>query len=196
MLFFMITGEAPSQKGPRQPHIDEALFVKIGEGSSAALEELYRTTERTIYAYTLSLLKNPDNARDAVQETYLKIRACAHLYRPMGKPLAWMFTIAGNLCRNFLRVSGRTDSADELLEENHPAFSYVTDPTDRLVLEEALKILGPDERQILLLHAVSGMKHCEIAENLSIPLSTALSKYHRALKKMKKHLLQMGQEDF
>jgi RNA polymerase sigma-70 factor (ECF subfamily) len=72
--------------------------------------------------------------------------------------------------------------------ENSLQFSYVTDPEDKLVLETTLEILAEDERQIVLLHAVSGMKHKEIAKNLGIPLSTALSKYHRALKKLKENL--------
>jgi RNA polymerase sigma-70 factor (ECF subfamily) len=57
-----------------------------------------------------------------------------------------------------------------------------------LVLQATFKILNEQEREIILLHAVSGLTHLEIAKNLGIPLSTALSKYHRGLKKLRKHL--------
>lgn len=48
-----------------------------------------------------------------------------------------------------------------------------------------MRDLADDEREILLLHALSGFKHREIAELTKRPLSTILSKYHRALKKMR-----------
>ena len=48
-----------------------------------------------------------------------------------------------------------------------------------------LKLLSDEERQIITLHAVSGLKHRQIAELLDIPLSTVLSKYNRAIKKLR-----------
>ena len=63
----------------------------------AALDELYKITERTMYAFSLSLAKDHQKALDLMQDTYVKILSAAHLYKPMGKPLAWMFTIAKNL---------------------------------------------------------------------------------------------------
>ncbi|NCB63590.1 MAG: RNA polymerase sigma factor, partial [Clostridia bacterium] len=65
---------------------DERLFALVGEGNSTAFETLYRQTERAVYALALSILKNPDDAQDVAQETYLKVRAAAHLYVPQGKP--------------------------------------------------------------------------------------------------------------
>lgn len=58
-------------------------------------------------------------------------------------------------------------------------------PEDRALLQTALAGLGGDERQIVLLHAVSGLKHRQIAELTHMPLATVLSKYHRALKKLR-----------
>ena len=51
--------------------------------------------------------------------------------------------------------------------------------------QDALAILGDQERKIVMLHAISGLKHREIAELLELPLATVLSKYHRALKKLR-----------
>ncbi len=59
---------------------------------------------------------------------------------------------------------------------------------DRQVLDAALTALADDERQIVLLHAVTGWKHREIAGLLELPLSTVLSKYRRALLKLKTKL--------
>lgn len=170
------------------PTIDEGLFERIGQEDSEALTELYEKTHRILYAYVLSMVKDHDDALDLVQDTYIKIRAAAHLYEPMGKPLAWMFTIAKNLTRNHLRRAQRfSDQSDRDLE-NDPKFSYVSDPEDRMVLESTMKILTEEERQIVLLHSVGGFKHRELAEHLELPLATVLSKYHRALKKLRKAL--------
>ena len=76
--------------------------------------------------------------------------------------------------------------------EDDIRLSYVSDPTDRLVLEAALKALNEEERRVVLLHAVSGLKHREIAQDLGEPLSTVLSRYHRALKKLKRYLTEGG----
>ncbi|HWT27812.1 MAG TPA: sigma factor-like helix-turn-helix DNA-binding protein, partial [Mobilitalea sp.] len=76
--------------------------------------------------------------------------------------------------------------------EDDLSFSYVTDSDDRLVLQAALEILNVEEREIILLHAISGFKHREIADNLGMPLATVLSKYNRGLGKLRKHL--KGQE--
>lgn len=56
------------------------------------------------------------------------------------------------------------------------------------MLLDALAVLGEDERNIVLLHDAGNMKHREIAEYLGLPLSTVLSKYRRALKRLQKLL--------
>ena len=192
MLFFFVLGEAAPAHRPRQVKVDEALIEKIGAGDIQAFEALYIQTERAVYAYTLSLVKRPEDTVDIVQDTYLKIRAAAHLYKPMGKPMAWIFTIARNLSMNLLRQNSVRGHADWADYDNHLDFSYIADQTDRIVLESALTILADDERQIIMLYALSGMKHHEIAKNLGVPLSTALSRYHRALKKLRNHLTEQG----
>ena len=59
---------------------------------------------------------------------------------------------------------------------------------DAMVLKTAFKILKEEERQIVLLHAGAGLKHREIAQDLKIPLPTVLSKYNRAVRKLKQYL--------
>lgn len=66
------------------------------------------------------------------------------------------------------------------------------DQEDRLILRECLEGLGEEERQIVILHAVSGLRHWEIARLLSLKLSTVLSRYHRAIQKIKH---KMGEKD-
>lgn len=194
MLFYMVLGTEENKEKMHQAQIDENLFPRIGQGDRSAFEELYRVSERAIYAFSLSLMQNPHDAGDIVQETYLKVRASAHLYEPQGKPLAWMFTIARNLARNTIRSRARNISSEDLSLENDIGYSYISDPTDKIVLTTALKILEEGERNIILLHVVSGLKHREIAADLDIPIATVLSRYHRGLKKLKNYLLKGGEQ--
>ena len=66
---------------------------------------------------------------------------------------------------------------------------------DSMIIKECLTILSDDERQIVVLHAVSGYKHKDIADLMEMPLPTVLSKYNRALKKLKERITKGGTYD-
>ena len=172
--------------------IDEDLFRRIGQNDMGALDQLYHQTERTLYAFNMSLTRDHDAAVELLQDTYLKVMSAAHLYQPMGKPLAWLFTIAKNLYYSKYRKESRVIQLEPELIANDQRFSYVTDAEDKLVLETVLKRLTEEEREIVMLHAVSGMKHQEIADSLGLKLSTTLSKYRRALEKLRTYLEEKG----
>ena len=192
LLFSFIIDDNQKEPQDKKIHIDEKLFERIGNNDMSALEELYTLTERTLYAYILSIVKNHDETLDLMQETYIKIMSSAHLYKPMGKPLAWIFTISRNLYLSKLRKSKREINLESEIISNDLNFSYVKDYEDRIVLETALNILDEEERNIVLLYAVSGLKHKEISESIGLKLSTTLSKYHRALKKIRKYFSEGG----
>lgn len=167
---------------------DEFLIVRIGQGDRAAFESLYEQTSNAVYAYAFSLLLDRENAEDIMQETFLKIHAAAHLYQPQGKPMAWILTIARNLCM----MRFRQDKKQTVLLPDHLegefGLSVIKETEDRMVLETAFKVLTQEELRIIVLHAVSGMKHREISEAMQIPLSTVLSRYQRGLSKLRKRL--------
>jgi RNA polymerase sigma factor (sigma-70 family) len=189
LLFTFVYEDNPGESRNNRIEIDEGLFKRIAGDDMTALDDLYGITERTMYAYTLSLTKEHQQALDLMQETYVKVISAAHLYKPMGKPLAWMFTIARNLYYTKVRKDKRRILVDPQEVSDDVKFSYVTDLDDRIVLEGVLALLSEEEREIVLLYAVSGMKHKEIAESLGLKLSTTLSKYHRALKKLRDYLI-------
>lgn len=168
--------------------VDEQLFSRIGNGDMGAFDELYQITERTMYAFCLSLTKDHQISLDLMQDTYVKILSASHLYSPMGKPLAWMFTIAKNIFYSDIRKKSKVVNFEPEVYQNDSRFSYITEIEDRIVLEAVLKRLTEEEREIVLLYAVSGMKHREIADSIGLNLSTTLSKYHRALKKLRTFL--------
>lgn len=163
----------------------EALISGIAAGSREDLAELYRRTRAAVYGLALSYLKNGAEAEDVAQDTFVKVWAAAPSYRPQGKPMAWLLTIARNLALGRLRTAARIQ---DLSEAQWSAFSIESDSLtadDRTVLAAALGRLSDEERHIVVLHAVCGLKHREIAQFLGLALSTVLSKYHRSLKKLK-----------
>ena len=177
---------------PKPEKINDDLIINIGRDDMYAFEQLYVKTERQLYSFVLSLSKNHDDALDIMQDTYMKIRASAHLYKPMGKPMAWIFTIARNLTMTNFKKKSRTADLEEYDMEDTLDLSYVTDPTDKMVLETALKILSEEEAQIILLYVVNGMKHKEIAESMDLKINTVISKYNRGLKKLREYLIKEG----
>lgn len=170
--------------------ITDNLIEKIGNDDMDAFEEFYIKSNKALYSYILSFTKNHHDAVELVHDTYLKIRAAAHLYKPMGKPMAWVFTVARNLTMNRFSRQNRFQDIDQdsYSLEDSLELSYISDPIDKLVLESTLKILDDDESQIVLLYAVSGMKHKEISEILGLNQNTVISKYNRSLKKLRDHL--------
>lgn len=163
----------------------EALIGGIAAGSREDLAELYRRTRAAVYGLALSYLKNGAEAEDVAQDTFVKVWAAAPSYRPQGKPMAWLLTIARNLSLGRLRTAARIQ---DLSEAQWSAFSIESDTLtadDRTVLAAALGRLSDEERHIVVLHAVCGLKHREIAQFLGLALPTVLSKYHRSLKKLK-----------
>ena len=164
----------------------EAYLEQIAQGDLAAMSSLYTATSAAVYGFSLSILKDVEDAKDVLQDTYLRIHGAAAGYRPRGKPMAWILTIAKNLARMKLREGGRRvwlndDQWERTFGENPHATTE-----DRMLLTSAMQLLADMERQIVMLHAVAGLKHREIAELLQTPLSTVLSKYHRAIQKLRR----------
>lgn len=171
----------------RQSEI-EALLLRLSSGDESAMEPLYTAIRPGVYAYALSLTRSIQDAEDVLHDAFLRICEAAGRYRPNGRPLPWVLTIARNLALSRLREHGRVDMLPyEDWEKLTARLPRVT-AEDRLVLYAALYRLTAAERQIVTLHAVSGFLHRECASMLRLPLSTVLSKYNRAIKKLQQAL--------
>ncbi len=160
----------------------------VARNDQAALEELYMAMRTPVYAFALSMLKSPQDAEDVLHDCLISIAGAAGSYKSTGKPMAWIITIAKNRCLQLLRERGRCEELNETVHEAALSGSERMSEADRLILSFCLNELSDAERQIVTLHATAGFKHREIAALLSLPLSTVLSKYNRAMKKMRRYL--------
>lgn len=166
----------------------DRLLAGIAAGEQEALAQLYHRTRGAVYALAVSYLKDPEEAGDVTQDTFVRVWDNAPGYRSQGSPMAWILTIARNLARMKLRERNKLVELEDEQWEAIPADAPSVTPEDRQVLQEALATLASEERRIVLLHAVGDLKHREIAHLLELPLSTVLSKYHRALKKLRNQM--------
>ncbi len=173
----------------RKPQVDENLIIRLASGERQALAELYVQTDSAVYGFALSILKDHHLAEDVMHDAYLKINEAAVNYKPMGKPMAWILTIVRNLSLMKLRqaknkFSVPLDESFDLADSR----DLEKESTDRVLLSAVMQILSDEERQIVTLYAISGMKHREIASVMGMPLATVLSKYRRSLVKLKKYM--------
>ena len=167
--------------------LDECIHV-MAAGDSSGLETLYREASPAVFGFALSILKNRQDAEDVLQDCFISAYGGAVGYSSHGKPMAWLLTIARNLCMQKLRERKRTSDIPEEDWERYLESLDRVSSEDKIVLEQCMKLLTDEERQIVVLHAVGGFKHREIAELVELPLATVLSKYSRAVKKLRKHL--------
>lgn len=190
MSICMSVPEPLSGSGPADL---EHWISEIGRGRKDALAALYRASSSAVYGFALSILKNAQDSEDVLQDTYLQVWKGAGTYRCQGKPMAWVLAIARNLALSRLREKGRVITLSPEDWQAQVVQSPSVTEEDRLTLEALLTTLPAQDRQIVTLHALTGLKHREIAELLELPLSTVLSKYDRALKKLRKSLEEAGQ---
>ena len=158
------------------------------EGEALAhLDSLYRTA--------LRLTRNPPDAEDLVQETYLKAFRAAGRFEPGTNLRAWLFTILHNSARNRARDRARdavtidsetVERAADALSGFIPGAGPVETPETLLIretlapdLQTAIDALPDQFRQAVWLRDVEEFSYAEISEMLSIPIGTVMSRISR-----------------
>lgn len=184
MLIFSSINSPNDSLSADSEYLDRLIY-NIADGDCNALAVLYEKTSKNVYSFALSILKDTHMAQDVLQDCYLNIYSSAVSYSGRGKPMAWILTITRNLCLKCIRYQTKcipvSDEEWSFTPQEETDFSA----EDRIILSQCMNLLNDTERQIVVLHAVSSLKHREIASLLKIPLPTVLSKYNRAIKKLR-----------
>lgn len=163
----------------------ERLLSGIAAGRPEDMSELYSRTRTAVYSLALSYLGNAHDAQDITQDTFVQVWERAGQYRPNGSPMGWLLTVCRNLALMRIRRADRHADLDDSGWDAIPAEEKGISVEERALLQGALALLDKNERRVVMLHAAVGMKHREIAVLLEMPLATVLSKYHRAIKKLR-----------
>lgn len=172
------------------------LIERVAEGNIQAFEELYTVSYKPMYAFCLSLTMNHEDAEDLLQDTYIRVRNAAHLYHEQGNPMAWIMKIAQNLFRMKLRDGHgvQTEVFDNEDHQKELSFDQIRDVDNRLLLEELFCHLSEEERNIVILHGLMGLKFQEVADKENKPLGTVITKYQRAVKRLQ-HIINHGRKE-
>jgi len=147
----------------------------------------------SVYRMALKLTKNPDEASDLVQDTYVKaLKACKGFQERGGGMRAWLFTILHHTFYSKVkRESKGPMSVEEFYEADHreaipgdatPAWdlrSFDWEQVDERI-KSAVESLSPEHQEVIMLWGVEGMKYREIANITAVPIGTVMSRLHRA----------------
>lgn len=158
------------------------LIRRAAGGDIGAMEKIFTGMKDKIYSFVLMYVGSRQTAEDILQETILDVYQCAKSYRRFENPQAWILTIARNKAVSYLRTAGRETALDE---DSPLLFISESETESRLDVLSLLSPLSLQEREIIILHAVSGFKHKEIARLLDLPLGTVCWKYNDAIRKLR-----------
>jgi len=166
--------------------VSDRLMKQVAKYDSIAFEQLYNQSSGAVFGLAMSILGHQADAEDVVQETFISIYNKASTYKGKGKGMAWIFTITRNHALMKIRERNKHSHID--LDEVHNVGNENTIEEDihkETLVKVLLNTLKEDERQIVVMHAMSNMKHKDIAQVMNLPLSTVLSKYKRSLDKLR-----------
>lgn len=170
----------------------EELSNSLKNGDESALAGIYEETNRLVFSIALGVLKNTQLAEDVMQDTFLKVRSSIDYYQAGTNFGAWI----GQVAKNLALMEYRKRKKEILVDPNEKSYMFGTVSYEfkeaNPILAAALEILDDDEREVVMLHVNSDLKHREIAELINKPIGTVLWLYNRAIKKLREYMVKKG----
>jgi RNA polymerase sigma-70 factor (ECF subfamily) len=162
------------------------LVERAGRGDHEAFTALVLASIARLEAVARLIVRDPELARDAVQDAYVRAWRDLPGLRDPDKFDGWLHRLTVNACLDVVRRRKRRPIEVELSPTVSPGIGDETRAVaDRDQLERGFRRLGPDLRAVLVLHYYVGMSASAIAETLDIPRGTAQSRLHRALAELR-----------
>ena len=160
---------------------DEELMEMVKNGDTPAFDQIVKRYKNKLFSTLYRITHNHETAEDILQETFIKVYRKCKLYNPTYKVSTWIYTIALNEMRSYMRKQKPTVSLDAM-----PTFSLSNDPPNpadgllKVKLEQAIAALPSDYRSAFLLREVDGFPYEDIANIIKCPIGTAKSRVNRA----------------
>jgi RNA polymerase sigma-70 factor, ECF subfamily len=160
---------------------DVALIERARKGDSRAFERLYRDHVGRVHGLCLRMTRNPDQAADCTQDTFIKAWKALPKFEARASFSTWLHRIAVNTVLEKRRGPARAEIAVEDPTEYEAETSVVLDtPVEEEELEAAIASLPQGARDALVLCGVYGYEHSEAATMLGIAVGTCKAQLHRA----------------
>lgn len=195
----------------------DALWVQAAQkGDADAFRKLVEANQGRLFAVALGMLKDRDEAMDAVQDAFIKAHGKLQTFEGNSAFSTWLHRICVNLCidRQRARARRRTVNLEDAREADLSGDNIyggveistkvrgqnpLQNATNKELggeIQQAIALLSEEHRQVLLLREVEGMSYEEIAEVLEIPKGTIMSRLFHARRNMQRHLRPfLGQTD-
>ncbi len=173
--------------------LDETVS-KARTGCPNAFNELVKETYADTYALALRLVGNADDARDVVQDTYLRAFRAISRFRGDAAIKTWLFRITSNCANNVKRRRRTTETLTDATvaidhDPNHNPEAAAEGNEVRARFTTALSLLPAKLREVVELREMADLSHDAIAKRLGITETAAKVRLHRARAKLRELLV-------
>lgn len=172
-------------------------------GDQDAFERLVLAYEKRVLALTARMCGNPEDGAEAAQEAFLAAWQGLESFRGEASFSTWLYRLASNACVDLLRREGRHRAASGPSLDDGELNLDAADPAPtpqeaaeraelRRQIEEGLRELPEEYRQVLILREMHQLSYGEIGQVLSLDLGTVKSRINRGRQRLRKFLLESG----
>jgi RNA polymerase sigma-70 factor (ECF subfamily) len=178
---------------------DEELVARSIGGDAESFNELILRWERPIYALAYRTIGREEDARDVCQETFLRAFRALPAFRGQAKFSSWLYRIALNLCRDWMRRERRAQVVQEPEDVNLLELAAAREPAESIEdlvarkdlarsVEKVMARLPEEQRTAIILKEYHGLTFQEIADLLGCPLSTVKTRLYQGLAVLRREL--------
>jgi RNA polymerase sigma-70 factor (ECF subfamily) len=191
--------ESPVEQLRQLQAREEALVALVGraaEGDQTALAALYDETSALVYGFALRILRDQYAAEDVTIDVYAQVYRQGSRYdADRGAPSAWLLTLTRSRAIDRLRQETQRRTREEPLEATTHMPSLTAGPEEcsattelQHLVQRALALLTPEQRQVIELTYYSGLSHNEIAAKLGQPLGTVKTRIRTGMMLLREYL--------
>jgi len=171
-----------------------------------SFNQLVMRWERPIYALAYRTIGREEDARDVCQETFLRAFRALKGFKGQAKFSSWLYRIALNLCRDWVRRERRTPVVQAPEDVDLIELAAAREPSESIedlvarkdlarAVEKAMTILPPEQRTAIVLKEYHGLTFQEIADVVGCPLSTVKTRLYQGLTVLRRELARRRTED-
>ena len=182
---------------------DEELVARSIRGDPESFNELILRWERPIYALAYRTIGREEDARDVCQETFLRAFRALPGFRGQAKFSSWLYRIALNLCRDWIRRERRTPIVETPADVDMVELAEAAEPSESIedliarkdlvrAVERVMARLPEEQRTAIVLKEYHGLTFQEIADLVGCPLSTVKTRLYQGLTVVRREMAKGG----
>jgi len=180
---------------------EKNLVEKSAKGDIDAFETLIQSHQKKVYNIALRMTKNPEDAQELSQDTFVRAFIAIKKFRGDSSFATWLYRITMNVCTDFLRKRNKAvvvsieqsvyeNQQTMQLADNEPGPDEISEKNQlKKLVREAMDLLPPEHRQVLILRDLLDMTYKDIAHTLNINEGTIKSRINRARESLKKVII-------